>query len=140
MKILLNHLANVFKKIITLNFTFATSRIKKCLKIYCAIYFDFFQEDKNTQIWAFFEPSDDAEGSKTPKNFMYQIWYTRSWRDMGKMLSCPHTCGHMLWHMIHVILVLYYIISIFVEISNVSSQSVTLNIIIFHIISILLFI
>lgn len=39
-------------------------------------------------------------------------------------------------------LVQYYIISIFAEISNVSSQSVTLNIIIFHIIngSIILFI
>lgn len=31
--------------------------------------FRFFQEEK--------KHTDDVEGSKTPKNFMYQIWYTR---------------------------------------------------------------
>lgn len=134
MKILLNHLTNVLKKIIALHFIFATSGIKKMLKNVLCNIFRFFQESKKHR--------DDVEGSKTPKNLMYHIWYTRRWRDMGKMLSCPHTCGHMLWHMIHVMLVQYYIISIFAEISNISSQSVTLNIIIFHIInsSILLFI
>lgn len=50
MKILLNHLTNVLKKIIELHFIFATSGIKKCLKMYCVIYFDFFRSQKNTQM------------------------------------------------------------------------------------------
>lgn len=60
MKILLNHLTNVLKKIIALHFIFATSGIKKMLKNVLCNIFRFFQESK--------KHTDDVEGSKTPKN------------------------------------------------------------------------